>query len=269
MFSAALWHTAYRVLASGQRRWLNSGKLGGDNDGPIYACLDSSLVTRHSSSTVTVLRGLRRRFRPSRGEALARFNLRVVAVSPFPEEPEDDETYRPTLIVAAAPDPGDPALGPGQIAVGTLLFVEWAQSRLDDETLPVRLGALLPRLRLSVELGRTGPAHYARHREGQRERYFNHREAAVYQVALHRDDGGLYTVVERRIARGRWTERATLLEAATLAPYEALLRLEPPESFALLAWQSRAVERWLDGEGAGFPVAGWDPERSLVPPDEG
>ena len=215
---------------------------------------------------MTLLRGLRRHFRQSRGPALARFTLRVVAVSPFAEEPEDDETYRPTLIVASTPDPGDPTLGPGQIAIGTLLFVEWAQSRLDDEALPVRLGALLPRLRLSVELGRAGPQHYARHREGQRERYFHHREAAVYRVALHRDDGGLFVVVERRIARGRWTERATLLEAATLAPYEALLRLEPLESVALLAWQGRAVDRWLDGQGADFPVTEWDLRHPLAPP---
>lgn len=216
-----------------------------------------------------MLRDLRRRFSRARGEALAALELRVVAVSPFPEEPEDDEGYTPTLLVEARPDPGDPALEPVHFALATLLFVEWAQARLGNATLPVRLRALLPRLRVAVELGRVGPGQYARHRVNQRERYFHHREAAGYDVELHRDEDGLYVAVGRRVARGRWTARATVLEAATLAPYEALLRLAPPEQRAILAWLERAAARWLDGQAADFPLTGWDSARGLAAPDEG
>ncbi len=216
-----------------------------------------------------MLRGLRRRFSGARGAPLAGFVIRVIAVSPFEEEPEDNKDYTPTLIVESGPAPGDPALGPGAVAIGTLLFVEWAQSRLGDATLPLRLRALLPRLRVGVESGRVGSHAYARHRANQRERFFNHREAAAYTVALHRDEAGLYVVVGQRIARGRWTADATLLEAATVAPYEATLRLDPPAALALLAWQGRAVRHWLDGEEADFPVTAWDPAEPPSPPREG
>ena len=203
-----------------------------------------------------MLRSVRRRWQGMRAEALACFTLRVVAVSPYPEEPEGVEGYTPTLLVDSAPEPGDEAaaLEPGALAIGALLFVEWAQSRLGDATLPLRLRAVLPRLRIAGEEGRVGPDHYAAHRAGQRERYFHHREAATYAVALHRDADGLYVAVTSRVARGAWTEAATLLQAATLAPYEALLRLAPPDQRALLTWLERAVTRWLDGEDADFPV---------------
>ena len=48
-----------------------------------------------------MLRHLRRRFRSTRGEPLVSFALRVTAVSPYPEEPLDEDHYRPSLIVAA------------------------------------------------------------------------------------------------------------------------------------------------------------------------
>lgn len=213
-----------------------------------------------------MLRGMRRRFSQLRGEPLAAFVVRVLAVSPYSEEPEDDENYRPSLIVQVEPAAPDPP--PGAIAIATLLFVEWAAMRLADATLPARLRALLPRLLIAVELGRAGPDQLAQHRRNQRERYFHHREAASYAVELHRDEEGLYVVVGGRVARGRWTESAALLEVATVAPYEALLRLPRPEQEALLAWQRRAAERWLAGTAADYPVASWDPNAVLAPPNE-
>ena len=219
---------------------------------------------------MALLRAVRRRFKGMRGEPLATFTLRVVAASPFPDEPEEDKNYQPALLVESLPEPDDPsgaAPGPGQLAIGALLFVEWAQGRLGDSTLPLRLRAVLPRLRLAVEAGTIGPAHYAAHRAGQRERYYHHREAATYAVELHLDDDGLYVAVESRVQRGRWTDEATLLDAATLAPYEALLRLDLPAQAALLAWLHRAVARWLDEEDPDFPVREWDPSRPLAPPE--
>ena len=219
---------------------------------------------------MALLRAVRRRFKGMRGEPLATFTLRVVAASPFPEEPEEDENYQPALLVESLPEPDDPsgaALGPGQLAIGALLFVEWAQGRLGDATLPLRLRAVLPRLRVAVESGQVAPAHYAAHRAGQRERYYHHREAATYAVELHRDDDGLYVVVESKVQRGRWTDEAALLDAATLAPYEALLRLDPPAQTALLAWLQRAVTRWLDEADPDFPIREWDPSRPLAPPE--
>lgn len=213
-----------------------------------------------------MLRGLRRRFVGARGVPLALFTIRVIAVSPFPEEPEGDEDYHPTLIVASAPAPDSAEITPEGFAIGALLFVEWAYRRLEDVTLPLRLRALLPRLRQAVKQGRVGPAAWERHRAVQQERYFHHREAASYEVALQRDADGLYLTVKRRIADGKWTEAATLLEAATLAPYEALLRLDEPTAFASLAWLAHAVERWLDEFEAGFPVLEWDPAGPLVGP---
>jgi len=213
-----------------------------------------------------MLRHLRRRFRGTRGEPLASFTLRVTAVSPYPEEPEDEEHYKPSLIVAATPEPGDPALTPTQLAIGTLLFVEWANAQNADGGLPTRLRAILPYLRPSVKHGRLGPERYAAHRAGQRENYFHHRDAASYDVALHRDDSGLYLAVERKIMKGRWSEETTLFEAATVAPYEALLRLDPPEGLALLAWLTLAIDHWLAGEEAPFPVQSWPLDQPLFPP---
>jgi hypothetical protein len=213
-----------------------------------------------------MLRGIRRRFSGTRGAPLATFTLRVIAVSPFPEEPENDEDYHPTLIVESAPAPDTPDLTPEGFAIGALLFVEWAFRRAEDMTLPLRLRALLPRLRQAVKQGRVGPESFARHRATQQERYFHHREAASFEVSLHRDDAGLYVGVKRRVADGRWNEAATLLEAATLAPYEALLRLDEPAALATLDWLTHAVERWLNEFEAGFPVAEWDPEGPLQGP---
>jgi len=213
-----------------------------------------------------MLRHLRRRFRGTRGEPLASFTLRVTAVSPYPEEPEDEEHYKPSLIVAATPEPGDPALTPTQLAIGTLLFVEWANAQNADGGLPTRLRAILPYLRPAVKHGRLGPERYAAHRAGQRENYFHHRDAASYDVALHRDDSGLYLAVERKIMKGRWSEETTLFEAATVAPYEALLRLDPTEGLALLAWLALAIDHWLAGEEAPFPVQSWPLDQPLFPP---
>ncbi|HEY8602633.1 MAG TPA: hypothetical protein VIL85_29715, partial [Thermomicrobiales bacterium] len=103
-----------------------------------------------------------------------------------------------------------------------------------------------------------GPARYAAHRAGQRERYFHHREAATYEVAIHRDELGLFVAVRERVAKGPWTAAATLLEAATLAPYEALLRLERDEALATLDWLAAGGEHWPRGRTAGFPVAEWE-----------
>ncbi|MFN8511981.1 MAG: hypothetical protein U0841_05220 [Chloroflexia bacterium] len=213
-----------------------------------------------------MLRHLRRRFRGTRGEPLASFALRVTAVSPYPEEPEDEEHYKPSLIVAATPEPGDPALTPTQLAIGTLLFVEWANAQNADGGLPTRLRAILPYLRPAVKHGRLGPDRYAAHRAGQRANYFHHRDAASYDVALHRDDSGLYLAVERKIMKGRWSEETTLFEAATVAPYEALLRLDPPEGLALLTWLTLAIDHWLAGEEAPFPVQSWPLDQPLAAP---
>ena len=204
-----------------------------------------------------MLRHWRRRFRGTRGEAWASFALRVTAVSPYPEEPDDGEGYRPSLIVASTPEPDDTALTPQQLAIGSLLFVEWAQAQQADAALPARLQAIIGRLRPAVKHGQLGPGRYAAHRAGQRERYFHHRDAATYAATLHRDDDGLFIAVDRRVAKGRWDEAATRLEAATLAPYEALLRLAPEEGAILLDWLAVATERWLAGEEAGFPTMEW------------
>lgn len=211
-----------------------------------------------------MLREIRRRFRQTRGEPLATLVVRVLAVSPYPEEPEDDENYQPSLIVQLEPGPASPEPGPGALTISTLLFVEWARDRLADPALALRLRALLPRLRVATELGRVGPQHYERHRRDQREHWHNQREAARYTVELHRDEDGVYIVVGKQAQRGRWTETATLLVAATVAPYEALLQLEPAGQEALLAWQEQAVERWLNHQPAGFPVATWDPAHPLA-----
>ena len=215
-----------------------------------------------------MLRQLRRRYQGLRGAPLAQFSITVTAVSPYPEEPEDNEAYRPSLIVAAEPGDDAAAPAPGTLMVATLLFVEWAQHQLGTETLPARLRALVPRLRLTVEGGRAGPAQRERHRAAQRERYFHHREAAVYAITLHRDDAGLFVAVKARVQSGRWSGEATLLEAATLAPYEALLRLEAEAGLSLLAWLARAVEAWRAGTRADFPVATWDLAAPLAPPAE-
>jgi hypothetical protein len=213
-----------------------------------------------------MLRHLRRRFRSTRGEPLVSFALRVTAVSPYPEEPLDEEHYRPSLIVAATPEPGDPGLTPAQLAIGSLLFVEWARAQRPDNALAVRLRAIIQHLYPAVRHGRLGPERHAAHRAGQRDNYYHHRDAATYDVALHRDDDGLYLAVERRIMKGRWDDDATLFEAATVAPYEALLRLPPDEGIILLDWLSLAIERWLAGEEAGFPLQSWALDGHLLPP---
>ncbi len=215
-----------------------------------------------------MLRGLRRRLHEARNEPLARFTLRVLAVSPYPEEPEDDENYQPSLIIQSSPAPDDPALSPVAFAIGALLFVEWAYARQEDVTLTHRLQALLPRLRVAVRGGHLGPARYITHRAGQQERYFHHREAATYEVAIHRDETGLFVTVRERLVKGRWTAAATLLEAATLAPYEALLRLEREEALATLAWLAAGGEHWPRGRLAGFPVTEWDLSGPLQGPGE-
>ncbi len=213
-----------------------------------------------------MLRGLRRRLYEARNEPLARFTLRVLAVSPFPEEPENDENYFPSLIVESSPAPDDAALPPVAFAIGTLLFVEWAYARQEEATLTHRLQALLPRLRVAVRGGHLGPARYAAHRAGQQERYFHQREAATYEVAIHRDETGLFVAVRERVMKGPWPATATLLEAATLAPYEALLRLEREEALATLAWLAVGVEHWPCGRIAGFPVTEWDLAGALREP---
>jgi hypothetical protein len=212
-----------------------------------------------------MLRGLRRHFRGARGEILGQLIIRVLAVSPFPEEPEGDESYTPTLIVEASPDPGDPALRPAQLAIGTLLFVEWAQARL-GAAVPQQLQALLPRLRLAVVQGRLGPEAYQRHRAAQRERYFNHREAATFTIVLRQDERGVLVAVERHLTKGRWTAASVTRTAATVAPYEALLRLDTAGALVVLAWLERASARWLAGQSADFPVAAWAAADPLPPP---
>jgi hypothetical protein len=213
-----------------------------------------------------MLRHLRRRFRSTRGETLASFALRVTAVSPYPDEPVDEEHYRPSLIVAATPESGDPALTPTQLQIGSLLFVEWAAAQRSDNALAARLGAIIPHLHRAVKHGHLGPDRYAAHRAGQRDNYYHHRDAAIYEVALHRDDDGLYVAVERRVLKGRWDDDATLFEAATVAPYEALLRLTPDEGLLLLDWLSLAIDRWVAGEEAGFPVQSWSLDERLPAP---
>lgn len=214
-----------------------------------------------------MLRGVRRRWSERREAPLACLTFRVLAVSPYPEEP-DDEQYSPSLIVESVPAPGAAVLDAASLAYGVLLFVEWSWRKLGDPALPLRLRALLPRLRLAVDLGKVGPEQYAAHRQGQRERFFHHREAATYLVELRRDDAGVYAAVESHVAKGDWTLASTLLEAATVAPYEALLRLAPPDQRALLAWLERAVACWLDQRDAGFPVLAWEPAALVAPESE-
>lgn len=205
---------------------------------------------------VSMLRGLRRRINESRTAPHDLLTFRVQAVSPHPEEPKDDEDYRPPLIVSATPEP-DAGITPERFAIGALLFVEWADKRMNDRMLALRLQALLPRLRLAVRQGSVGPARYAAHRARQQERYFHHREAATYEAALHSEEIGLYLAVKRRVADGPWQADRTLLEAATLAPYEALLRLDAPQSAQLLAWLELATTAWLAGHDAAFPLVAW------------
>lgn len=212
-----------------------------------------------------MLRGLRRRISESRTAPRDLLTFRVQAVSIHPEEPKDDEEYRPPLIVSAAPEP-DAGTDPERFAIGALLFVEWADRRLNDRLLALRLQALLPRLRLAVRQGLVGPARYAEHRARQQERYYLHRDAAIYEAAIHNEDAGLYLAVKRRVNDGPWEEDKTLLEAATLAPYEALLRLEAPQSAQLLAWLERATAAWLADEEASFPLTAWAETSKLGEP---
>src|SRR5690349_2692099 len=103
-----------------------------------------------------MLRGFKRRLHEARNTPLASFTLRVLAVSPYPEEPEDDKDYHPSLIVESSPAPDDPVLSTSAFAIGALLFVEWAYARQEDVTLTHRLRALLPRLRVAVRGGHLG-----------------------------------------------------------------------------------------------------------------
>ena len=203
-----------------------------------------------------MLRGLRRRINESRSTPRDLITFRVQAVSIHPEEPENDEEYRPPLIVSATPEP-DAGTSPEGFAIGALLFVEWADARLNDRMLLLRLQALIPRLRLAIKQGLVGPARYAEHRARQRERYYLHRDAAIYETALYSEETGLYLAVKRRVVDGPWVGDKTLFEAATLAPYEALLRLDPAASAQLLAWLEYATTAWLARQEAAFPLVRW------------
>ena len=152
------------------------------------------------------------------------------------------------------------------MAIGSLLFVEWANAQRSDNALAVRLGAIIPHLHRAVKHGHLGPDRYAAHRVGQRDNYYHHRDAATYELALHRDDDGLYVAVERRVLKGRWDDDATLFEAATVAPYEALLRLDAPDGPILLDWLALAIDRWLVAEEARFPVQSWSLDERLPAP---
>ncbi len=213
-----------------------------------------------------MLRGLRRRINESRTAPRDLLTFRVQAVSAHPEEPEDDEEYRPPLIVSATPEP-EAGTTPEQFAIGALLFVEWADERLHDRMLALRLQALLPRLHLAIRQGLVGPARYAEHRARQQERYYLHRDAAIYEAALHSEETGLYLAVKRRVIDGPWEADRTLLEAATLAPYEALLRLDAAQSTQLLAWLERATTAWLAQHEAAFPLVTWAETGQLGAPD--
>jgi hypothetical protein len=213
-----------------------------------------------------MLRGLRRRINETRTAPRDLLTFRVQAVSVHPEEPKDDEDYRPPLIISATPEP-EAGIDPERFAIGALLFVEWADERLNDRMLALRLQALLPRLRLAVRQGLVGPARYAEHRVRQQERYYLHREAATYEAALHSEEAGLYIAVKRRVIDGPWEADKTLLEAATLAPYEALLRLETAQSAELLAWLERATTAWLAGHEAAFPLTAWAETGRLGEPE--
>ncbi len=212
-----------------------------------------------------MLRGLRRRINESRAAPRDLLTFRVQAVSTHPEEPEADEDYRPPLIVSATPEP-DAGTTPEQFAIGVLLFVEWADERLDDRMLALRLQALLPRLRLAIRGGLVGPTRYAEHRARQQERYYLHRDAAIYEAALRSEETGLYLTVKQRVINGPWQADKTLLEAATLAPYEALLRLDATQSGQLLNWLEAATTAWLVGHEAAFPIVRWAETKQLGEP---
>lgn len=203
-----------------------------------------------------MLRGLRRRIRESRTAPLDRLTFQVQAVSTHPAEPDENEDYHPPLIVSATPEPNTTTT-PEHFAIGSLLFVEWAYVQLEDQLLAQRLNALLPRLRLALRQGLVGPARYSEHRARQQDRYYHHREAAAYEVALHRAEGNLYIAVKHRVTDGKWQAETTLLEAATVAPYEALLRLESEGGAQLLAWLAHATDAWLNGRDAAFPIKSW------------
>lgn len=215
-----------------------------------------------------LVRDAGRRLRQRGAPPLAAVTLRVIAASPYPNEP-DDTNYRPSLLVQLAPALGDEPLGAETIVYTTLLFAEWARRALDEPTLILRFQALLPRLRLAVTLGKVGPETLAAHRRGQAERYYHHRDAAAYRVELRGDRAGLYVTVNSDARRGAWTPAKTLLEAATVAPYEALLRLERADQLVMLTWLALAVRRWLEGHEAGFARAAWRLGAPPVPPGGG
>lgn len=210
---------------------------------------------------------LPRWLRERRAPAIASVEARVIAASPFPEEP-DDPNYRPSLLVQLGPSPGEQLPGTAALGYATLLFVDWARQALGDPELVLRLRALLPRLRLAVKLGKVGPAALDGHRRGQQERYFHHRDAATYRVDLRDDRHGLYVAVKSQPRRGTWTPASTLLAAGTVAPFEALQRLERDGQLALLAWLEVAVEHWCDERAAPFPRDRWQAQGPLAPPGD-
>lgn len=204
-------------------------------------------------------------FRERREPAIASIEARVIAASPFPEEP-DDPHYRPSLLVQVGPAQEEPLPGAAALGYATLLFVDWARQSLADPELVLRLRALLPRLRLAVKLGKVGPAALDEHRRGQQERYFHHRDAASYRIELRDDRRDLYVAVKSQPRRGTWTPASTLLAAGTVAPFEALQRLERADQLALLAWLGLAVDHWCDERAAPFPRDRWKAEGPFAPP---
>lgn len=219
-----------------------------------------AVVTRDAGdlggSDVERIPGVSRWFQERREPALAELLVRVIAASPYPDEP-DDVNYRPSLLVQVEPGPDGRARDVSALVYSTLLFVDWARRSLRDPALALRFEALLPRLRLAVKLGKLGPAALDAHRRGQQERYYHHREAAVYHVELRDGRKGLDVTVKSEPKRGAWTPAATLLQAATVAPFEALQRLEHRDQVTLLAWLEHAVERWCDERDAAFPRDHW------------
>ncbi len=217
-----------------------------------------------------ILRGLRRRLQAMptapTGVPVGQLTLRVLAVSPFEEEPDVRDGYQPSLIVESDQVPGAAGFAPDTLAIATLLLLEWATQR--QKLAPVfvpRLAQLLPRLQLAVRGGHLGPARYAAHRAGQQERYFHHREAATYEVTLLRDDQSMAVTVREQVSRGPWEGDATLLTAVTMAPYELLLHLEREAGLAWLTTLAAAVARWEQGERADFPLATWAAQAAALP----
>lgn len=204
-----------------------------------------------------MFRGLRRRLAGERAEPLTRLQFQVLAVSPFEEEPDPQDGYQPLLLVQSDQVPGDATLAPDLLQIGSLLFVEWAVQRRDQPLLVPRLVHLVPRLRLAVRGGQLGPGRYAAHRERQQYAYFHHRPAATYSIGLLREPTGVAVTVQEQVQKGLWTAAATTQEAATLAPYETLLHLEPAAGLAYLDTLAAAVAQWEQHQPAHWPQDAW------------